>query len=328
VPGFARLSVIQIADQLDPLAWERLLGDIIDRETEDRRLSGPDPVAFLGRAARAAHSARLANVLRRGHAVARPATRVCEGQAKVWNRTREIWLSGILDPMGMRRGNCTGRQSVNASVASIGAVVNPTPMEPHDAQAETAPRLEDLRTPEGEAIPPNTLAELQRDFGRRRLVLDQLEEIEKARLERLKKAPKTAANAMVPLLARIIGVGVETADILVQEILSRNLRDLRAVARYAGLTGSPNESGNKRREKGLARSGNSRVRRGMVLLAWRFLHFQKDSALVRWFYARTGKAPGLRKKMIVAMARKLLIALWQFVRHGVMPEGDILRPAH
>jgi len=191
-----------------------------------------------------------------------------------------------------------------------------------------AERLQTLRTPEGEAIPANTLAELQRDFERRRLVLEQIQQIEKARLEHLKRAPKTGPNAMVLLLARVIGVGIETADMLVQEILSRNLRDRRAVARYGGLTGSPDASGNKRREKGLSQSGNARVRRGMVLLAWRFLQFQKDSELVKWFYARTEKAPRLRKKMIVALARKLLIALWHLVRDGVVPEGVVLRPAH
>src|SRR5499433_266711 len=191
-----------------------------------------------------------------------------------------------------------------------------------------AERLQSLRTPEGEAIPANTLAELQRDFERRRLVLEQIQQIEKARLEHLKRAPKTGPNAMVLLLARVIGIGIETADMLVQEILSRNLRDRRAVARYGGLTGSPDASGNKRREKGLSQSGNARVRRGMVLLAWRFLKYQKDSQLAQWFYARTSKAPGLRKKMIVALARKLLIALWRLVREGVVPEGVVLRPTH
>ena len=193
---------------------------------------------------------------------------------------------------------------------------------------KAAERLHVLRTPEGEAIPPNTLAELQRDLDRRRLVLDQIREIEKARLERLKRAPKTGPNAVVLLLARVIGVGIETADMLVHEILSRNLRDRRAVARYGGLTGSPDASGNKRREKGLSQSGNARVRRGMVLLAWRFLQFQKHSALAQWFFARTAKTRGLRKKMIVALARKLLIALWRLVRDGVVPEGVVLRPAH
>ena len=192
---------------------------------------------------------------------------------------------------------------------------------------KAAERLEGLRTPEGEPIPPNTLSELHRDMERRGLVRDQIRQIESARLNRLEHAPGEGAHAMVRLLARVMGIGIETADMLVQEVLSRNLRDRRAVARYAGLTGSPDESGKKRREKGLARSGNPRVRRGMIQLAWRFLMFQKDSALAQWFRARTENARGSRKTMIVALARKLLIALWRLVREGVVPDGVILRPA-
>jgi transposase len=192
---------------------------------------------------------------------------------------------------------------------------------------QAAGRLADLRTPEDEPIPPNTLAELHRDMERRRLVREQIRQIEDARLERIERAPSDGPHAMVRLLARVIGVGIETADMLVQEVLSRTMRDRRAVARYAGLTGAPDESGAKRREKGLARSGNVRVRRGMIQLAWRFLMFQKDSALARWFRARTENARGTRKTMIVALARKLLIALWRLVREGVVPDGVILRPA-
>src|SRR5215510_8030224 len=146
-------------------------------------------------------------------------------------------------------------------------------------------RLDHLHTPEGEPIPPNTLAELQRDLARKQLVAEQIRQIEKARLEQLEQAPKAGPNLMVLVLMRVIGIGIETADMLVKEILSRNLRDRRAVARYGGLTGAPNESGSKRREKGLARSGNARVRRGMIQLAWRFLDFQEDSALAKWFRA-------------------------------------------
>ena len=188
-------------------------------------------------------------------------------------------------------------------------------------------RLDSLRTPEGEPIPPNTRAELRRDMERRRLVSDHIRQIDAARLERIEQAPSNGPHAMVRLLARVIGVGIETADMLVQEVLARNMRDRRAVARYAGLTGSPDESGRKRREKGLARSGNARVRRGMIQLAWRFLLHQKDSALTRWFRARTENARGTRKPMIVALARKLLIALWRLVREGVVPDGLVLRPA-
>ena len=110
---------------------------------------------------------------------------------------------------------------------------------------KAAERLEHVRTPEGEPIPPNTLAELRRDMERRRLVVEQIRQIEKARLECLKQAPNAGPNAMVCLLARVVGIGIETADMLVRELLSRNLRDRRAVARYAGLTGSPDESGSR-----------------------------------------------------------------------------------
>ncbi len=186
--------------------------------------------------------------------------------------------------------------------------------------------LETLRTPEGGLLPPNTLAELRRDMARLRFIMDQVNEIEKARLQRLQQSPEKGTHAMVRLLARVIGVGIETADVLVHEVLSRNLRDRRAVARYAGLTGSPDESGRKRREKGLAKAGNTRVRRGMIQLAWRFLMFQKDSALAQWYRARTEGAPSTRKTMIVALARKLLIALWRLVTTGELPVGVTLRP--
>jgi transposase len=188
-------------------------------------------------------------------------------------------------------------------------------------------RLAALRTPEGGEIPANTLDELRRDMARLAVVRGQIEEIEQARLDYLEQAPKAGQNAMVLLLARIVGVGVETADMLVREVLSRNLRDRRAVARYAGLTGSPDESGSRRREKGLAKAGNARVRRGLIQLAWRFLMFQKESRLVLWFRTRTEGAKGARKTtMIVALARKLLIELWRMVTTGIVPEGFVLRP--
>jgi transposase len=188
-------------------------------------------------------------------------------------------------------------------------------------------RLETLRTPEGEPIPPNTLTELKRDMQRRRFICEQIRSIEQERLERLERTPDTKAHAMVRLLARVTSIGIETADLLVHEVLLRNMRDRRAVARYGGLTGSPDRSGGTNREKGMARSGNARVRRGMIQLAWRFLLFQKDSALAQWYRRRTEHAPKARKTMIVALARKLLIALWRLVREGVVPEGVAMRPA-
>ena len=184
--------------------------------------------------------------------------------------------------------------------------------------------LATLRTAEAMQLPPNTLAELRRDMARLRFVMDQITEIEQARLDRIAQRPEEGMHAMIRVLAGVKGIGVETADMLVHEIFSRPLRDRRAVARYAGLTGSPDESGGRRREKGLAKAGNARVRRG-IQIAWRFLVFQKDSALSQWFRFRTENARGTRKTMIVALARKLLIALWRFTRTGELPEGVVLR---
>ena len=188
-------------------------------------------------------------------------------------------------------------------------------------------RLATLGTPEGVPLPPNTLLEIRRDMARLRFIMDQIKEVEEARAQRLEQAPQEKTHAMVRLIARVIGVGIETADMLVHEILSRRLRDRRAVARYAGLTGAPDESGSKRREKGLAKAGNARVRRGMIQLAWRFLLFQKDSALAQWYRTRTESAGKKRKTMIVALARKLLIALWRLVTTGEVPAGVVLRAA-
>ena len=193
---------------------------------------------------------------------------------------------------------------------------------------KAAERLASLRTPEGELLPVNTLAELRRDFERLALVRAQIKTIEQARLWRLVAAPRQGTHPMVLMLVKILGIGIETADMLVHEVLTRSLRDRRAVARYAGLTGAPDESGNRRREKGLAKAGNARVRRGMLQLAWRWLMFQKDSALARWYRARTAdRRKDIRKTMIVALARKLLIALWRYVTAGEPIAGAVLRPA-
>jgi transposase len=189
-------------------------------------------------------------------------------------------------------------------------------------------KLAGLRTPEGVALPANTRDELRRDMAQLRLIREQIKEIEQARLARLKKAPQEGAHPMLLMLAKVLGIGVETADMLVHEVLSRDLRDDKAVGRYAGMTGAPDESGSKRREKGLARAGNARVRRGMIQLAWRWLMFQKDSPLTQWYLARTaGAGQAVRKTMIVALARKLLIALWHYVRSGAVPAGVQLRAA-
>jgi transposase len=193
---------------------------------------------------------------------------------------------------------------------------------------KAAEKLDGLRSAEGTPLLENTRAELRRHLARLRVVREQIRAIEQSRLGKLATTPAKGPHAMVRLIARVLGVGVETADMLVNEVFSRHWRDRKAVARYAGLTGSPDESGRRRRERGLARAGNARVRCGMIQLAWRFLRFQKDSALAQWFQARTADGRGsTRKTMIVALARKLLIALWRLVTTGEVSDGIVLRPA-
>ena len=227
------------------------------------------------------------------------------------------------------RGNLVTEQTrIVNQIKAILARFGIRSFRPTPGKAEE--RLEGLRTAEGMPLPENTRAELRRHVVRLRVGREQVRAIEEERRNRLAATPAGAQgpHAMIQLIARVLGVGVETADMLVNEILLRHLRDSKAVARYAGLTGSPNESGRRRRERGLARAGNARVRCGMIQLAWRFLRFQKDSVLVRWFQARTADGRGsTRKTMIVALARKLLIALWRLVRTGEVPQGVVLRPA-
>ncbi len=223
-----------------------------------------------------------------------------EGEALVSERTRVVnRMKAILARLGLRGFKPTLR---NASE-----------------------RLDVLRTPEGDLLPPNTVAELRRDMARLQVIKAQIKEIEASRLERLEQQPSAGSNAMILLIAKLIGVGIETADMLVHEVLSRNLRDRRAVARYAGLTGAPDESGSRQREKGLSKAGNARVRRSMIQLAWRFLLHQKDSALAQWYRARAADGRrNTRKTLIVALARKLLIALWRLVTTGEVPSGVTL----
>ena len=191
-----------------------------------------------------------------------------------------------------------------------------------------AARLAGLRTGEGEAIPPLSLAELERGLARLDLLRAQLRRITADRQQRVKEAPDQPAHRMAVQLARLHGLGADTAELLTSEAFGRPLRDRRAVARYVGLTGAPDESGQQRREKGLARAGNARVRHATIQLAWRWLKHQPHSALAQWFAARTTDGRGItRKTMIVALARKLLIALWRFATTGEVPAGAVLRPA-
>ncbi len=269
------------------------------RAKTDRLDTGSLRRAFLGWLRGEAHHCRMAQIPTLAEEDAKRPTR--EHESLVAERTRVInRMKATLFRLGISSFNIKQRKA--------------------------AEKLAALRTGEGEPIPPNTLAELYRGLERFAMINAQIAAIERARLVRLKASPAQGTHPMILMLAKILGLGIETADMLVHEVLARRLRDQRAVGRYGGLTGSPDESGSQRREQGLAKAGNGRVRRGMLQLAWRWLIHQKDSALTQWYRERTANGRGdTRKTMIVALARKLLIALWRYVTTGELPAGVVLK---
>jgi transposase len=185
-------------------------------------------------------------------------------------------------------------------------------------------RLEALRQPGGGALPAHAKARLARLLDRLELVLEQVRGLEKARDAAVARdaIPGGEAEGLARRLVALKGIGPELATLLAWEAFVRPFRDRRALAAYAGLTGTPFDSGERRREQGIAKAGNRRLRAALVELAWLWLRYQPDSALAAWFRHRTQAAGGrMRKVMIVALARKLLVALWRFCREGVLPEG-------
>lgn len=191
------------------------------------------------------------------------------------------------------------------------------------------PRLAALRTGDGRPLPPRLAAEIGRELDRLELVLSQLSSVEAER-DRLLLAAREAEEASpadpVPLLMRLKGIGPEFATVLGLEAFFRRFGNRREVAAYAGLAPSPWKSGGIDGEQGISKAGNPRLRRTMVELAWMWLRHQPDTAASRWFRERAGRAGGrVRRIAIVAMARKLLVALWRYVSEGVVPEGAVLK---
>lgn len=141
------------------------------------------------------------------------------------------------------------------------------------------------------------------------------------------EAPGRAAR-MIQTLALLRGIGAQSATVLVYEAFIRSFSGGKALGCYAGLTGTPFNSGSSEREQGISKSGNRRLRGAMGELAWLWLRYQPDSALAKWFRDRLAGAKGRMKKvLLVALARKLLIALWRYATNGVIPEGAVLKPA-
>ena len=190
-------------------------------------------------------------------------------------------------------------------------------------------RLGEVLTKDGHALPPRLRREIERELQRLELVLKQLEAVEAER-DAAVAAPAVddADAAKVTLLARLGGIGNELATVLVREGLYRSFTNRKEVAAYAGLTPMPFASGERHREQGISKAGNPLLRKAMLELAWLWLRYQPDSALARWFSDRVGSVRGrIRKITAVALARKLLVALWRYVTAGLMPEGARMKAA-
>jgi transposase len=186
-------------------------------------------------------------------------------------------------------------------------------------------RVEGLRTGDGRPLGPLLKAEIIRELDRIDLVLHQIAAVEAER-NVLIQSDLTHPEAPAVLLMKLKGIGPEFAAVLWLEGLFRNFANRRHLAAYAGLAPSPWQSGSLNREQGISRSGNPRLRTTMVELAWLWLRYQPDSALSRWFRERVGSERGrIRRIAIVALARKLLVALWRYTTLGELPKGAALK---
>jgi transposase len=182
-------------------------------------------------------------------------------------------------------------------------------------------RFEALRDPDGQPLAPCLRAELLRECRRLRQVMEMVAEVEAEQ-----QAVAEAEDGTAARLARLRGIGITFAAVLGNEVFFRDFRNRREVGGYLGLAPSPWQSGGIRRDQGIAKSGNPRARRTAIELAWLWLRHQPGSALTRWFHERVGTAKGrIRRIMLVAMARKLIVSLWRFVTDGTVPEGAVLK---
>ena len=186
-----------------------------------------------------------------------------------------------------------------------------------------------LRTGDGRALPPHLTAEITRILQRLELLQEQIKQVEAARDALLAAEPNEADDrAIAGLLLNLRALGNEFTAVLLLECLYRNFGNRRQVAAYAGLAPTPWRSGSIQREQGISKGGNPRLRKTMIELAWLWLRYQPGSALSRWFQQKTEGAGGRAKRIaIVALARKLLVALWRYVKDGVVPEGAVLKAA-
>jgi len=189
-------------------------------------------------------------------------------------------------------------------------------------------RLEALRTGDGRELPAHLKAQIGRELDRIELRLGQIKAVEAAQEALLaaakKPASQEAASDPITMLLALKGFGANFAAVLWSEAFYRQFANRRQVAAYAGLAATPWQSGGIRHEQGVSKAGNPRLRTTMIQVAWLWIRHQPKSTLTRWFKERSQQG---RKRAIVALARKLLVALWKYVTQDVVIEGAVMKPA-
>jgi len=188
--------------------------------------------------------------------------------------------------------------------------------------------LDQMRTGDGRALPPRLRDEIGREHERLLLVARQLKAVEAENIAAHRAPAASAAEAKAVQLAQLRGLGPLTAQVLVNEVYYREFKNRRQVGSCFGLTDTPYDSGASRRQQGISKAGNPRARNKAIELAWLWLRHQPGSDLSRWFQARVGDAKGrIRKIAIVALARKLVVALWRYLETGLVPSGAVMHPS-
>jgi transposase len=188
--------------------------------------------------------------------------------------------------------------------------------------------LDKVRTGDGRPLPPRLKEEIVREHERLCLVAKQLEALEAKSYAELRCALPGSAEAKIKQLVNLKSIGPVGGQKLVNEVFYRSFDNRRQIGSYFGLVGTPYASGDTRREQGISKAGNRRARELAIELAWLWLRHQPDSELSRWFRQRVGDLKGrMRRITIVAMARKLMVALWRYLTTGVVPTGAVLRPS-
>jgi transposase len=181
-------------------------------------------------------------------------------------------------------------------------------------------QLEGVFTGDGRPLPPQLKTEIRRECRRLAMVLDMLKEVERER------DAGVASEAKMGLLAKLQGVGPTFATVLVREVFYRAFNNRRELGSYVGLTPAPYDSGDVHRDQGISKAGNPRARTLAIEMAWLWVRYQPDSALSQWFRERVGVATGrVRRIAIVALARKVLVALWRYLETGIVPTGAMLK---